>query len=137
MLCAIAQQLPRADSKPAVINNALRMVNLRLTAPKGLQVENTENQDLHTVEPGMRTPSQAAVEEKQFQHVGQQQEAASQFDQHLEGNRQDNGLIDQHHHPETQRQDFPQPPKQLHDTPLLFFYFCAAKKALRTVRRRT
>ncbi|MNN99348.1 hypothetical protein D3C81_2189620 [compost metagenome] len=81
-------------------------------------MEDTRQQDLQTVEPAVAAPTQAAIEEQHLEQVQAEQDDASGIDQQIERHRLWHQLIEQHHPPESDRQDLAQAQDELHTTPL-------------------
>ncbi|MNV76146.1 hypothetical protein D3C71_1694810 [compost metagenome] len=92
-------------------------------------MENTRQQDLQTVEPAVTAPAQAAIEKQHFKQVQAKQDDACGIDQQIEGQGLWHQLIEQHHPPESDRQDLAQAQDELHTTPL---WICCYVNAARS-----
>src|SRR5689334_1989772 len=102
----------------AASRQSLRMGSLRSGRGRnGLQVENAEKDNLQAITPGVGSTFEAAIAEHQLQKMSQRQQAASQIDQQVQWTNKRYEQIDQHHQPEQQAQQLPQPPKHLHTLP--------------------
>jgi len=87
-----------------------------------VSVKKTKHKNQQTVTPGMATALQAGRVEQHLKHMGQQQQAGNQVDQHIERVDQRLVQIAQHYSPKNQGQCLTQPPEHLHISAFSLFF---------------